>query len=209
MPMKPPLTGRWHHGHGTLVCGTINVARADFDTNPTQQFQDELFTWACETLNKKISEYDAEHRARAMLPLAIEIATKQHAGQVDKAGRPYIEHPMRVMRRMRTNVERIVAVLHDVIEDGTMTLAELSREGFSREIIVALDSVTRRQDEDYIAFVARAASDPVGMWVKYEDLRDNADLTRIAEPTAADLARTAKYHRAMAQLEAANAAQSN
>jgi hypothetical protein len=184
------------------VCGTINVARADFDTNPTQQFQDELFTWACETLNEKIGEYDAERRAEAMLPQAIEIAREQHSGQVDKAGQPYIEHPMRVMRRMRTNVERIVAVLHDVIEDGAITLSELRKEGFSHEILDALDSVTRRKGEDYMTFVARAASDPIGRWVKYEDLRDNADLSRIAEPTDADLARTAKYQRAMAQLEA-------
>lgn len=203
MTIKPPLAGRWHHGHGTLVCGTINVARADFDTNPTQQFQDELFTWACETLNEKIGEYDAERRAAAMLPLAIEIATEQHAGQVDKAGRSYIDHPMRVMRRMRTNVERIVAVLHDVIEDGTISLAELRKEGFSHDILDALDSVTRRQGEDYMTFVARAASDPIGRWVKYEDLRDNADLSRIAEPTDADRARAAKCQRAMAQLEAA------
>lgn len=206
MTTKPPLTGRWHHGHGALVCGTINVARADFDTNPTQQFQDELFTWACETLNARINEYDVECRAKAMLPLAIEIATEQHAGQVDKAGRPYIEHPIRVMRRMRTNAERIVAVLHDVIEDGTMTLPDLRKEGFSHEVTDALDAVTRRPGEDYMAFVARAAADPIGRWVKYEDLRDNADLSRLAAPTAADLARTEKYQRAMAQLEAAQAA---
>lgn len=203
MVTKPPLLGRWHHGHGMLVCGTINVARADFDTNPTQQLQEDLFTWACDTLNEKINEYDAERRAKEMLPFAIEIATEQHAGQVDKAGRPYIEHPMRVMRRMRTNVERIVAVLHDVIEDGTMTLAQLRREGFPQEVLNGLDAVTRRLGEDYTTFVTRAASDPVGRWVKYEDLRDNADLSRIAAPTDADRTRAAKYHRAMAQLEAA------
>jgi hypothetical protein len=179
MTIEPPLTGRWHHGNGALVCGTINVARADFDTNPTQQFQDDLFTWACNTLNEKIGEYDAERDARVLLPRAIEIATEQHAGQVDKAGRPYIEHPLRVMRRMRTTVERIVAVLHDVIEDGTVTLGDLDKEGFSHEVRAALDSVTRRPSEEYAAFVLRAAANPVGRWVKYEDLRDNADLARI------------------------------
>lgn len=203
MTMKPPLTGRWHHGNGALVCGTINVARADFDTNPTQNFQDDLFTWACDTLNAKIGECDAERDALALLPRAIEIATEQHAGQIDKAGQPYIDHPLRVMRRMRTNMERIVAVLHDVIEDGTVTLADLAKEGFSHEVRAALDSVTRRPGEDYAEFVMRAAANPVGRWVKYEDLRDNADLARIPAPTDADLARAAKYRRAMAQLEAA------
>lgn len=203
MTLKPPLTGLWHYGNGALVCGTINVARADFDTNPTQDFQDDLFTWACDTLNAKIGEYEAELAARTLLPRAIEIATEQHAGQVDKAGQPYIEHPLRVMRRMRTNVERIVAVLHDVIEDGTVTLADLAKEGFSHEVRAALDSVTRRLGEDYTAFVMRAAENPVGRWVKYEDLRDNADLARIPAPTDADIARSEKYQRAMTQLEAA------
>jgi (p)ppGpp synthase/HD superfamily hydrolase len=156
-------------------------------------------------MNAKINEYDAERDAHALLPRAIEIATEQHAGQVDKAGRPYIEHPMRVMRRMRTNVERIVAVLHDVIEDGTLTLSDLAKEGFSREIRAALDSVTRRPGEDYTEFTMRAAANPIGRWVKYEDLRDNADLARITEPTNVDLARALKYQRAMAQLEAAQA----
>lgn len=200
--LKPPLTGSWHHGNGALVCGTINVAQADFDTNPTQQFQDDLFDWACETLNEKIAQFDSERDARLRLPRAIEIATEQHAGQVDLAGQPYIEHPLRVMRRMRTNVERIVAVLHDVIEDGAVTLADLAKEGFTREELAAVDSVTRRPGEAYTVFIMRAAANPVGRWVKYEDLRDNTDPARIPAPTERDVARTRKYHKAIALLEA-------
>ena len=203
MITKPSLVGRWHHGNGALVCGTINVARADFDTNPTQQFQDELFTWACDTLNAGVAEYELERVAKALLPRAIEIAEDQHSGQVDKAGQPYIEHPRRVMRAMRNYAERVVAVLHDVIEDGTVTKAQLLAEGFPAAIIKALDSVTRRNGESYEAFVTRAAADPIGRWVKYEDLRDNANLARISNPTEKDLARTAKYQRAMTLLEAA------
>jgi hypothetical protein len=195
------LTGRWHHGSGALVCGTINIARADFDTNPTKQFQDELFTWACDTLNASISAYELERVAETLLPRAIEIAEEQHAGQVDKAGKPYIEHPRRVMRALRTHSEKVVAILHDVIEDGTITLHQLFAQGFPAPIIRALDSVTRRDDENYETFVARAAADPIGRWVKYEDLRDNANLARIANPTKNDLERVKKYHRAMVQLE--------
>lgn len=206
MTTTPPLTGSWHHGNGTLVCGSINVARADFDTNPTQDFQNDLFNWICETLNSRINEYDVKRDASALLPRAIEIATEQHAGQFDKAGQPYLEHPMRVMRAMRSDVERIVAVLHDVIEDGTITLAQLGTEGFSKEIQEALDSVTRRPGEDYMVFIARASANPIGRWVKYEDLRDNANLTRIDRPTEADFARTKKYQRAIAHLESATAA---
>lgn len=135
-----------------------------------------------------------------LLARAVAIAEQQHAGQVDKAGRPYIEHPRRVMRAMATDAERIVAILHDVVEDGDVTLARLADEGFPQYLLDALDSVTRRPDETYEAFVARAAANPIGRRVKVADLQDNADLTRIAAPTAADLARTEKYRRALAQI---------
>ena len=140
---------------------------------------------------------------QALLERAIAIAEKQHAGQVDKAGRPYIEHPLRVMKTMSNDAERIVAILHDVIEDTDFTLDQLVAEGFPGYILEALDAVTRRDGETYEAFVARAAMNPIGRRVKYADLQDNADLSHIAAPTAADVARTEKYHRAMAQLDAA------
>lgn len=140
---------------------------------------------------------------QALVKRAVTIAGQQHAGQVDKAGRPYIEHPLRVMQAMSDDAERIVAVLHDVIEDTDLTLDELAAEGFPDYVLKALDSVTRRNGESYEAFVACAAKNPIGRRVKYADLQDNANLARIAAPTAADLARTEKYHRAMAQLDAA------
>jgi len=137
-----------------------------------------------------------------LLRRALAIAERQHAGQVDKAGRPYIDHPKRVMAAMQTDAERIVAVLHDVIEDGDVTPAQLAQEGFPPYLLDALDAVTKRAGETYEDFVARAARDPIGRRVKIADLRDNADLSRIAQPTAADLARTDKYRRALAQLGA-------
>ena len=137
-----------------------------------------------------------------LLRRAVAIAERQHAGQVDKAGRAYIEHPMRVMAAMDTDAERIVAVLHDVIEDGDVTLAQLADEGFPSYLLAALDAVTKRAGETYEDFVARAALDPIGRRVKIADLRDNADLSRIAQPTPADLARAEKYRRALAQLGA-------
>lgn len=138
-----------------------------------------------------------------LLDRAIAIAEQQHAGQVDKAGRPYVEHPKRVMQSMSTDAERIVAVLHDVVEDTDLTLDQLAAEGFPDYILAALESVTRKTGETYDAFVLRASNNPIGRRVKYADLRDNADLSRIPKPTDADRARTAKYQRAMAQLDAA------
>jgi (p)ppGpp synthase/HD superfamily hydrolase len=89
---------------------------------------------------------------------AIAIAAKAHEGQVDKAGAPYILHPLRMMMNVRTIDERIVAVLHDVVEDCPgWSFERLRSEGFSEVVITALDSVTKREGEDYEDFVARAA----------------------------------------------------
>jgi (p)ppGpp synthase/HD superfamily hydrolase len=131
---------------------------------------------------------------------AIAIAATAHEGQVDKAGAPYILHPLRVLHRLDTTDERIVAVLHDVIEDTPVTLDELRAEGFSDSIIDAIDAVTKRPDEDYMDFVARAAANPLGRKVKLADLEDNRDLSRISTPTADDYARIEKYDRAIEKL---------
>lgn len=141
------------------------------------------------------------------LKRAIEIATLAHAGQVDKAGACYIDHPLRVMNRLNGDLPRIVGVLHDVLEDSSWTAVELAAEGFSEEVLEALDAVTRRAGEEYDAFVRRAAGHPVGRLVKLADLADNLDISRIPEPTAEDITRLAKYHRAVASLTAAGTAE--
>jgi (p)ppGpp synthase/HD superfamily hydrolase len=131
------------------------------------------------------------------LERAIAIAAAAHAGQVDKAGAPYILHPLRVMLRLQTDEERIVAVLHDVVEDCDWSLDDLRAEGFSAAVLRAIDSVTKREGEDYETFVARAAADPIGRRVKLADLQDNSDPTRMANPTDHDRARQEKYQRAI------------
>ncbi len=136
---------------------------------------------------------------------AIALAAKAHAGQVDKAGAPYILHPLRMMLRVSTPEERMAAVLHDVVEDCGVSLADLREAGFSEAVVAAVDALTRREEESYEEFVARAAKDPVGRRVKLADLEDNSDLSRIAEPTQRDFERLEKYRRAIAFLEAAGA----
>ncbi len=135
------------------------------------------------------------------LERAVGIAAEAHAGQVDKAGAPYLLHPLRLMLAMKTREQRIVAVLHDVVEDSSWTFEQLESEGFSDAIVKGVDSVTRRKDETYEEFVRRAASDPIGRIVKLADLRDNCDLSRIAKPTPEDHARLAKYRRAISVIE--------
>ena len=131
------------------------------------------------------------------LERAIVIAAEAHAGMVDKAGQPYILHPLRVMLRLSTLDERVVGVLHDVLEDTKVTRGELRAAGFGEPVIEALDSVTKREGEDYDAFVRRAAGNPVGRRVKLADLVDNSDRDRLPNPTSEDEARFAKYERAM------------
>ncbi|TKJ88505.1 GTP pyrophosphokinase [Pseudomonas koreensis] len=134
------------------------------------------------------------------LERAIAIAATAHAGQVDKGGAPYILHPLKVMLRMTTLEERIVAVLHDVVEDCGVSLDDLRNEGISEEVLTAIESVTKVQGESYEDFVDRAAQNPIGRVVKLADLEENSDLSRIASPSWEDLERIEKYRRAIGRL---------
>ncbi|QJP95113.1 MULTISPECIES: HD domain-containing protein [Pseudomonas] len=136
------------------------------------------------------------------LERAIAIAATAHAGQVDKGGAPYILHPLKVMLRMSSLEERIVAVLHDVVEDCGISLEDLRKEGFSEAVLSAIESVTKVPGESYEDFVERAAQNPIGRVVKLADLEENSDLSRIALPSWEDLERIEKYRRAIGRLRA-------
>jgi (p)ppGpp synthase/HD superfamily hydrolase len=138
------------------------------------------------------------------LERAISISALAHAGQVDKGGSPYILHPLKVMLRLCDNEERIVAVLHDVVEDTAITLADLRNEGFSEAVLGAIDALTKRENEAYQAFIERAALDPIARRVKLADLAENSDLSRLNEPSQKDLDRIEKYRKATDYLTALN-----
>ena len=127
---------------------------------------------------------------------AIALAARAHAGRLDKAGVPYIFHPIRVMLRMTTDDERIAAVLHDVVEDCGWTLEQLASEGFSSIVIEAVDALTKRPGEDYEAFVLRAAANAIARKVKLADLADNSDPQRSVDHTERGRARLERYRRA-------------
>ena len=131
---------------------------------------------------------------------AIALAAKAHEGQADKAGEPYILHPLRMMLKLGLPEERIAAVLHDVVEDCDWTLERLRAEGFSEAVIGAIDAVTKRPGESYEDFVRRAAAHPIGRRVKIADVEDNLDPSRIHHPTKDDRQRIEKYRRALAFL---------
>lgn len=134
------------------------------------------------------------------LERAISIAALAHEGQTDKGGLPYILHPLKVMLRVSLPEERIAAVLHDVVEDSSITIADLRNEGFGEPVLSALDSLTKRSGEDYQKFIERASRDPIGRIVKLADLAENSDLSRISRPDRKDLDRAEKYRRAIEYL---------
>lgn len=134
------------------------------------------------------------------LERAIAIAAAAHEGQVDKGGSPYILHPLKVMLRVSTLEERIVAVLHDVVEDSGISLDDLRQEGFSETVLAAIESVTKLPGESYELFVERAAQNPIGRVVKLADLEENSDVSRITQPSWEDLERIEKYRRAIGRL---------
>ena len=139
----------------------------------------------------------------ATLEDAIVLAVEAHRRQTDKAGAAYITHPLRLMLQMATEVEQMVAVLHDVVEDSKMTLEGLRERGFSEQVVDAVDAVTARAGEDYEDFILRAKPNTLARKVKMADLRDNMRMDRIAKLKPKDLQRLARYHRALRVLEEA------
>ena len=139
------------------------------------------------------------------LERAIEIAVVAHKGTCDKAGAPYVLHPLRLMFAVDDPEAKIVAVLHDVVEDSKPPnrwgLEELKAEGFSDAVLAALDCVTTRADESYDAFIDRILPNPIAREVKLADVTDNMNIARLGpEISDKDVARLRKYRRALARL---------
>jgi (p)ppGpp synthase/HD superfamily hydrolase len=142
---------------------------------------------------------------------AIALAAHWHRGQwyPSLTGEPFILHPLRVMLRLDSDLARIVAVLHDVLEDTACSVVDLRRAGYSDGVIAALDHLTRRDGEAYESYIERIAEDTLARQVKLADLADNlANNRRIAEVSARrDVQeRIARYERAIVRLQAATTA---
>ena len=134
--------------------------------------------------------------------IAIEIAARAHAGQVDKAGVPYIFHPLRLMLAVKTPFERMAAVLHDTVEDTSISLADLRDAGFPAEVLDAVDALTKRKGEKRLDAARRAAKNPIALVVKLADVTDNINLGRISNPTQQDFERLKEYEQVKELLEA-------
>lgn len=131
-----------------------------------------------------------------LLEKALDIATQAHHGQKDRSGYPYIFHPIRMMTRLPTDTEKIVALLHDVVEDSPWTLNDLQNAGFPPIITTAIDALTHRPNESYENFLHRTSQNPTATRVKLADLEDNMNLCHHHLATPNDLARFQKYQNA-------------
>ena len=184
-----------------------SFTRNDFTQEELHFLGKEIEVWriADDNLEGKLGELEVItfHKMflKIILDRAIAIATSAHEGQVDKAGKPYIKHPMRVMNMGKTVEEKIAGVLHDVVEDSDWTFEMLEKEGIPKDVLDALRCVTKlSEDEDYDHFIERVKTNPLAVKVKINDLKDNMDITRLGEVTEKDLARLNKYIRAYRQL---------
>ena len=132
--------------------------------------------------------------------LASKIAYKAHEGQTDKAGVPYIFHPIHIAEQMDSEESCVVALLHDVIEDSDITLEILSKY-FNDDIIAALRVLTKKENDDYVMYIKRVKTNKLATKVKIKDLEHNRDLTRLEEVTDKDRKRSMKYWEAIRYLE--------
>lgn len=140
-----------------------------------------------------------------LLAKAIRMALTAHEGQTDKSGMPYAGHVMRVMQAGRTIDEKIVGVLHDIVEDTEWTFEALLAEGFPPHIVEALRCVTKlSDDEPYDRFIERVKPNSLARAVKINDLTDNMDVRRYIELTDRDVNRLRKYLKAYRELTVAD-----
>jgi (p)ppGpp synthase/HD superfamily hydrolase len=136
------------------------------------------------------------------LDAAIQLARRAHEGQLDKAGKPYIAHPLRVMGKLRDEHERMAAVLHDVVEDTWVTLADLKAAGCPEEVLAAVAAISKQPGEDQVTYLARVAANPIARAVKRADIADNMSPERLARLDPATRERLqAKYESALRHLD--------
>jgi len=137
-----------------------------------------------------------------MLDKAIQYASLWFDGKVDKAGKPYILHLIRVMLSVDQNDEELmqIAVLHDVLEDTPVTIRELEDMGFSVRVLSGIDHITKHKGQDYDEYLSQVCINIDSVKVKLADLKDNMDLSRIKNMTDKDWDRRLKYMNAEVRL---------
>ena len=134
---------------------------------------------------------------QSMVDLALSIARQAHEGQLDKEGVDYIEHPIYVASQVDTEEEKAVALLHDVIEDSSVTAEELLNAGLPETVVTAVQILSKKKGQDYQTYLKTVKSNPLARVVKLADLKHNSDLLRLETITDKDLERLEKYKKAI------------
>ena len=134
---------------------------------------------------------------QSMVDLALSIARQAHEGQLDKAGGDYIEHPIYVASQVDTEEEKAVALLHDVIEDSSVTAEELLNAGLPETVVTAIQILSKKKGQDYQTYLENVKSNPLARVIKLADLKHNSDLSRLSSVTDKDLERLEKYKKAI------------
>jgi (p)ppGpp synthase/HD superfamily hydrolase len=132
--------------------------------------------------------------------LAFEIAKEAHAGQTDKAGRDYILHPQQVAAMVTTDEEKAVALLHDILEDTDVTAGDLLAKGLPIAVVEAVKVLTKKDNQNYAAYLAGVKKNGLATAVKLADLKHNSDLSRLEKITRKDRDRAEKYRKAIEYL---------
>ena len=135
-----------------------------------------------------------------MIDIALAIARKAHAGQVDKAGVDYIQHPLYVASQVKTEQEKAIALLHDVLEDSDITVADLLAYGLSNKVVTAVQTLTKKKGQSYQEYLEKVKSNNLARVVKLADLKHNSDLSRLKSVTNTDYDRVEKYKNAIRYL---------
>lgn len=165
------------------------------DNDEYGQFEEVPETEALMLLDSQRNKYNQ------LLELAIKVATEAHAGQVDKGGKPYINHPQAVAASLTNTEYKIVAYLHDVCEDTSITFDDLKDMGFTYRIVNSIRLLTKTDELTYEEYLRRLRMDSCARAVKMADLKHNMDITRIPNPSEKDYARIEKYQKSLAFLE--------
>ena len=134
---------------------------------------------------------------QSMVDLALSIARQAHEGQLDKAGVDYIEHPIYVASQVKSEKEKAVALLHDVLEDSPVSAEELLIAGLPEEVVTAVKVLTKKPMQDYQAYLETVKKNSLARVVKLADLKHNSDLSRLTSITEKDRERLKKYKNAI------------
>lgn len=149
-------------------------------------------------------ESDFPKFVKSQYELALKIATEAHKGQKDKGGADYILHPLKVAELCEHGICKVIALLHDVIEDCGETKHSLYEKGVYPIVLHRVVRLTKKPDQNYQEYLEQVAEDPYAREVKIADLTHNMDLSRIPNPTEKDFERVEKYKKALAFLRSTN-----